>query len=216
MRSPIQEIRRNCELEELDYVFLSTVLQKWASPRNIISRLIRSGDIIRVKKGIYVFGPDYAKRPFSPEILANKIYGPSYVSAEYALSFWGLIPEGVIEVTSMTTGKSKRFSTPVGRFSYHHIDPVKFFVGVVYRKFSEKHGALMATPEKALVDLLINRKENACTPVELKKILYEDLRIDPQGFKHLHTSMMKDILQSNQNMMVETLIQLLREERKHA
>jgi len=211
MRSAIQEARSKATIEEIDYVFLVTALKKWAAPRNVISRLVHSGDLIRVKKGIYLFGPDYARRPYSPEVLANKIYGPSYVSAEYALSFWGLIPEGVMEVTSMTTGKSKRFSTPAGRFSYHHLDPVKFSVGVTHIRFSEEFGALIATPEKALVDFLMNRKETGHTLSDLKRVLYEDFRIDPQGFKQLKISLLEDINQSYQNQTLNTLLQLLTE-----
>ena len=216
MRSAIQEARKLATIEEIDYVFLVTALKKWAAPRNVISRLVQSKDLIRVKKGIYLFGSDYAKRPYSPEVLANKIYGPSYVSAEYALSFWGLIPEGVMEVTSMTTGKSKRFSTPAGRFSYYHLKPMTFSVGVTHVRFSDEFGALIATPEKALADLLMNRKEAGHTLSDLRRVLYEDFRIDPQGFKQLKISMLKAINRFYQNQTLNTLIQLLTEEKKYA
>jgi hypothetical protein len=63
--------------------------------------LLRRKDIIRVKKGLYIFGETYARRPFSREVLANVIYGPSYVSLDYALHYHGLIPERVEAVISI-------------------------------------------------------------------------------------------------------------------
>ena len=90
---------------EFDYIFLSDILYSYKKPRNIISRLIRNNDIIRVKKGLYVFGKDSLGPAYSKEILANMIYGPSYISLEFALSYYGLIPERVDTVTSITNKK---------------------------------------------------------------------------------------------------------------
>lgn len=213
MQSPILAARSHTSLEEIDYVYLVTTLQNWAAPRNIISRLVQKGDLIRVKKGIYLFGPSYAKRPFSLEILANKIYGPSYISTEYALSFWGLIPEFVAEVTSMTTGKGKFFSTPVGQFSYLHLEPAKFAVGVTYIKISDNSGALMATPEKALIDLLIKRKEKS---KDLERVLFEDLRLDKEAFSKLSISTFQDIENIYPTPLIKKIIHLRNEATTHA
>jgi len=75
---------------------------KGTRPRDKISDLLKKGTIIRVKKGLYVFGEDNRKKPYSKEILANLIYGPSYISLDYALQYHGLIPERVEAVTSVT------------------------------------------------------------------------------------------------------------------
>lgn len=216
LMTPIQYIRAQSPIEEIDYIFLTTLLQKWSAPRNLISRLVKAGHLIRVKKGIYVFGSLYSHRPFSLEVLANKIYGPSYVSAEYALSFWGLIPEGVNEVTSMTTGKNKHFTTPVGRFSYHHLKPLHFSVGVVSVKQADGYSALIATPEKALVDLLMLHKENPSSPEELKRVLFEDLRIYEEGFYKLKIPVFQEILTSRPQSLIKWLIQLICEEKERA
>ena len=90
----VEELRKRISGEEFDYQALLDGLREYDRPRDKITNLLRQGGIIRVKKGIYVFGERYRRRPFSRELLANMIYGPSYVSLETALHYYGLIPEG--------------------------------------------------------------------------------------------------------------------------
>src|SRR5680860_1304511 len=84
---PIARLRAQIEGEEFDYLALLRSLQDYAYPRDKITTMLRRGDIVRVKKGIYVFGDAHARRPYSREILANMIYGPSYVSLDSALQY---------------------------------------------------------------------------------------------------------------------------------
>ena len=84
------QLRNKCAGEEIDYTFIMDCLKDYSSPRAKLTALLKKGDLIRVKKGLYIFGSDYRKGPYSPEIMANKIYGPSYVSQEYALAYYGL------------------------------------------------------------------------------------------------------------------------------
>jgi hypothetical protein len=122
----IETIRKQIEHEAFDYQTLMVSLRDYARPRDKISDLLRKGFILRVKKGLYVFGDEYRRRPFSREILANLIYGPSYVSLDFALQHHGLIPERVEALTSVTTGRSRSFFTPVGLFTYRKI-PLEAF-----------------------------------------------------------------------------------------
>ena len=103
--------------EEFDYQTLNQGLRGYASPRDKITDLLRKGVVVRVKKGLYVFGPAFRRRAFSREVLANLLYGPSYISLEYALQHHGLIPEAVETLTSVTTGRSRQFRTPLGAFT---------------------------------------------------------------------------------------------------
>ncbi len=80
-----EPIRKMIPYEEFDYQTLLGALKGYARPRDRITALLRKGVIIRVKKGLYVFGEHERRRPYSREILANLIYGPSYISLEYAL-----------------------------------------------------------------------------------------------------------------------------------
>ena len=91
----MRDLRQRVGREEFDYQALMAALPEYANPRDKVTVLLRRGDIIRVKKGFYVFGDELRRRPYSRELLANLIYGPSFVSLDSALSFHGLIPERV-------------------------------------------------------------------------------------------------------------------------
>src|SRR3989338_5882529 len=133
----IQKLRNASKFEEIDYPFLLQLLREYAQPRDKITWLLKNRILIRVKKGLYIFGPEYARAPYSIEVLANLIYGPSYISMEYALSFHGLIPERVEIVTSVTSKRDKEFATPVGVFRYRYLHPRKYFVGVINHKIDD-------------------------------------------------------------------------------
>ncbi len=123
------DIRKLIDHEVFDYQTLVGLLNEYTSPRDKITKMIREGVIVRVKKGLYIFGSELQQRPFSSVYIANLIYGPSYVSLEYALQMYSLIPERVEEITSVTSGRSKRFVTPIGTFSYRKI-PERAYAGV--------------------------------------------------------------------------------------
>ena len=102
-------LRQKIDLDVFDYQVLLDVLAGYGKPRDKITRLLMSGEIVRVKKGLYCFGEAFRRSPICREYLANLIYGPSYVSLDYALRLHGLIPERVEAVTSVTTRRSRGF-----------------------------------------------------------------------------------------------------------
>jgi predicted transcriptional regulator of viral defense system len=171
---------RNAALtEEFDYNFIKHALYKYKNPRIKINDLLKKGEIIRVKKGLYVFGPKLARLPYSKETLANLIYGPSYISLEYALSFYGLIPERVETVTSITNKRKKHFNTPTGVFSYKYINPSIYSYGVTLYELDKNHSILIASKEKALSDMLYF-SDKMTNEAQIEKYLFEDLRIDTE------------------------------------
>lgn len=93
------DIREQVRLDWLDYQQLVAILRPYAKPRDRITALLADGSLVRVRKGLYVFGERYRREPLIREALANLIYGPSYVSLDYALSRYALIPERVVAVT---------------------------------------------------------------------------------------------------------------------
>ena len=93
-------------VDVFDYTTLVSALSDFRKPRDKITKLLERGTLIRVKKGLYCFNEVLRKRLLSREYLANLIYGPSYVSLEYALAFHGLIPERVETVTWTATAPS--------------------------------------------------------------------------------------------------------------
>lgn len=205
MTAPIQQIRKATVLEEIDYNLVTSYLQDYASPRDIITRMLNAGELIRVKKGIYVFGKLYANHPFSLEILANMIYGPSYISREYALSFYGIIPEAVHEIMSMCCTRNKIFETPVGRFSYRYLNKDRYAIGVQRIEIRDGVYANIATPEKALADMIYSRNENILDEAELSLTLTEDYRIDNSEIAKLRVTAMEKIADRYNNPTISLL-----------
>ena len=128
-------------------------------PRDKISDLLRKGIIIRVKKGLYIFGDGYRRRPYSRKILGNLIYGLSYISLDYTLEHYGLIPERVEAVTSVATGRSRKPFTPAGLFAYRMISLAAFRVGMDRIEMEDGRAFLIATPEKTLADKLYDSRK---------------------------------------------------------
>jgi predicted transcriptional regulator of viral defense system len=187
----IDDLRTRIEGEEFDYQTLVDSLKQYERPRDKITKLLRQGAIIRVKKGIYVFGKKYARRPFSREILANMIYGPSCISLDFALHYHGLIPERVEAVTSVTSGRGRRFITPVGLFIYRQIPPQPFAVGVDRVQLEDGHSFLIAVPEKALADKIQeDRGTGIRSQAEMQRYLIENLRIDAESLEKLKTEIL--------------------------
>ena len=179
MKEYSEDLRNTIPVEEFDYLALLSGLQGYAYPRDKITELLKKGIIIRVKKGFYIFGKRQERRPFSREILANMIYGPSYVSLEYALHYHGLIPERVETLTSVTSGRGRRFSTPVGLFTYHSIPMAAYSPGITRIELEGGRSFLIATPEKALSDkIYTDHGTGLHTRTEMKDYLVDSLRID--------------------------------------
>ena len=103
----VESLRKIIPWEVFDYQALLAALHNYAHSRDKITDLIAKNIIIRVKKGLYIFGDSYRLKPYSREILANLIYGPSCISLEYALHNHGLIPERSVALTSVTTKRLK-------------------------------------------------------------------------------------------------------------
>lgn len=196
----------NAPSEELDYGFVMECLKNYKNPRVKLNHLLKIGAIIRIKKGIYIFGKRFARQPYSSEVLANMIYGPSYISLEYACQYYRLIPEKVTIVTSVTTQRSRQFQTPIGLFTYDHLSMQSFSVGVTLVKFSDKQQALLATKEKALVDLLVLRRGQFSSKKHFKETLFEDLRIEEEELTHFNIKLLKTIYQAKPHSAIDYLI----------
>jgi predicted transcriptional regulator of viral defense system len=203
-------LRDKVQNESFDYTFLMDRLSDYKSPRSKITNLLKSGQIIRVTKGLYVFGPKERRSLLNLESLANQIYGPSYVSLEYALAFYGLIPEYVAEVTCVTTKRQKKYETPIGRFSYTPIPVSLFSTGFTLCQITDYESALIATKEKALADLLYVRKLKIKTIADLQSLLFDNLRLDEAEVKKFHIGILLDILKAGGSPALSVLITWLR------
>jgi len=184
-------IRNSIGREEFDYQALMSALSGYASPRDRVTALLNSGAVIRVKKGLYVFGKDYSRGPYSREVLANLIYGPSVISMEYALAYHGLIPERVELLTSVSLGRSRRFDTPVGVFTYRQTRNLS--IGVELRG-PEKSRFLIASPERALADSLKADRFSGLNSIrDIKEFLVDNKRISVQSLRSLDSDLLSTL-----------------------
>jgi predicted transcriptional regulator of viral defense system len=117
-----------------------------------LSRWIKAGKIYQLRRGLYSTAPPYQRQQPHPFLVANHLQKASYVSLQSALSFYGLIPEVVNITTSVSTGRPERLDTPLGTFEFRHIKTELLF-GYRMTELGEQ-SALIATPEKALLDLI--------------------------------------------------------------
>jgi predicted transcriptional regulator of viral defense system len=207
----IFDLRSRIQTEIFDYQTLIYALGDLSCPRDKITDLMRNGVIIRVKKGLYIFGEKFRRYPYSRELLANLIYGPSYVSLDYALSYYGLIPEKVEIITSVTTNRSRRFSTPVGLFTYRRIPVSAYAQGFIQVEAENKQVFLMATREKALADKLVSLRGVTFDSLsEIAEFLEEDLRIDTEILRSLSVEMIEQYAAGYRSRKLKILAALVR------
>ena len=173
---------------------------KYSNKNNKISRDIRDGKLFRIVTGLYETDPNTPGY-----LLATSIYGPSYISFEYALSHYGLIPEKVSTITCATFGKKKKkqYNTLFGTFTYKDV-PSNAYPEEVLLKSNGNYSYQIATREKALCDKLytlspLNNYSN------LETMLFHDLRIDEEEFNKLDTNKIEKL----SNLYHSTNIKLL-------
>jgi hypothetical protein len=193
-------------IPELDYQIAMDALKGYSYPRKALSDIIAHGGLVRIKKGLYVqSGPGI--RPYSREVLANMIYGPSYISFEYALSYYGLIPERVEELTSATVGKSKLFNTPAGRFSYMHIPVAYYSMGFCRKMLDDERAFLIADPEKAVADRVL-RETGRFSVISMKRFLFDNLRIEQSGFRLLGNELFMEAFKLSNSKSLGVLLKV--------
>ena len=158
---------------------LLKLLHRYRRPNDKISEMIKKGELISLKRGLYI--PGDASDHIKPNAftIANHLYGPSYISLESALSHWNLIPEKVVEITSVTTKKTKAFHTPVGRYSFNYLPLPYYSFGIKQIVISKDQHILIASPEKAICDkIILTTGINLRSKKQTIDFLIEDLRID--------------------------------------
>ncbi len=163
----------------INYDILLSVFVNYKSPKDKIVALVKSGTLIRLKKGLFVVAPKIHKQRLSKELIANHLYGLSYLSLESALSYYGLIPERVYSTRSVSLKRAKQFSTPIGDFSYITVPNVYYSIGIRHEIINNQYAFLIASPEKAICDMIITTPGLRLQSVKaMQNYLEEDLRID--------------------------------------
>ena len=184
----------------------------------LLKRALKSGEVIRIHRGLYCLGSKYLRQKPDPLVLAQRIYGPSYISLETALSYHGWIPEAVYAITSASMDRSREFETPLGQFSFTRI-PQKVFYKEVTRV--EKEGGskneqgfhisesfLMASPLKALADYVYAHRLDwiSANPV------IESLRVDESSLSGVKVEAFDRLLANYSSRRVRRFLEALRKD----
>jgi len=148
-------------------------LKAYASPRSKLTRLIKSGELIQIRRGLFV-----DDRATSLRSLAPVVYGPSYISFQSALAIWNLIPERVPVMisASFNKNKDKAYHTPLGEFRYLYLPNAVYPYGIQLEK-ENGMGYLIASPEKALCDM-VYKTPSLLHTADIEAFLLEDLRME--------------------------------------
>lgn len=197
--------------QPLTHQVVVSLLKDYKRPNDKVHALLSEGILQSVKKGLYIAGPAINTGKPEPFLLANHILGPSYVSIETALSYHGWIPERVYEVASMTTKASRKFTTPMGVFTYTHLPLPYYAFGIQQIRLADEQYAMIASPEKALFDkVMITSGLILRSQKQVSTYLLEDLRIDEDRLKECNTKSMSQWLadaskKESLSMIVKTL-----------
>ena len=182
----------------------------YVNPAAKIGRMVRNGELIQIIRGLYE-----TDRSVPGYYLAGIIYGPSYLSFEYALAWHNLIPEAVYTFTSATCSKKrkKQYETPYGVFTFRDVPLSAFPYGT--KLYEENgYGFVIASAEKAVCDQLYT-----CSPcpnrTALRQLLFDDLRIDETAFYNLNPDEMTELARLYQTKNHRLLISMLREMKRH-
>ena len=181
--------------------------KNYANPLDKIKRDADKGIIIRLNRGLYE-----TNNNINPSFLAASILSPSYLSFEYALSYYGLIPERVTAITSasLSMRKNKTFVNAFGRFEYSDIPPRVFSEGLTYIEDGE-YAAKIASKEKAICDSLYKwRVVNSIN--ELKELLFIDKRIDEDEFASCDFDLLLRLAPLYRRTNLDLLTKLIRKE----
>ena len=186
-------------------------LATYSRPNDKISEMIKSGELVSLRRGLYVPGPELDLPIPESFVIANHLRGPSYVSLESALSYWDLIPERVYETSSVTTKTTKTYQTSLGRYSFQHLSTPYYSFGIRSVRLTEQQTALIASPEKAVCDKIVLTAGVILRSIsQTMDFLIEDLRIDEEQLQTLDVSTIDTWVEdapkrSSLQMLVNTL-----------
>ncbi len=138
---------------ELNITYLHWLFRASKNPQDKVTYLIKKGDLIPLKRGLYALSSSYNKQ-ISTKIIASMMYPPSYISLQSALKYDRLIPETTFGEVSVTLNRTKTFETPMGNFVYHNCSINEFHWGLRFAAIDQQRQIRIASPLKALYDLL--------------------------------------------------------------
>ena len=181
----------------------------------LVHRAGQSGEILRLKPGLFALGPPYRKSEPHPFVVAGVLHSPSHISLESALAHHGLIPEAVYQVSSVTVGRSREFSTPLGVFSFRRVPAHAPRAGVEAVAVARNAWAFIASPLRAVADAVYLNREITWNRNGLG-YLTESLRIEEDDLRSLSFEALDEILESIRSRRVRAYLEGLKGAVSHA
>ncbi len=174
----------------------------------LVYRAVSKGEILRLKPGLFLLNKEFRKSHAHPFLIAGMLHSPSHVSLESALSYHGLIPEALFQVSCVTSARSRTYKTPVGVFSFQRV-PLNYpKAGVESFKIDKNSWAFIATPLRAIADLVYLRRE-----VNWKRdglsFLTESMRIEIEDLRNLSYKGLDVLCESLRNKRTKYYIKKL-------
>jgi predicted transcriptional regulator of viral defense system len=196
-------------------VFSRTQASCWLNAKEarldgLLKRAVKSGEVLRVRQGLFCLSRRYLRAQIHPFALAQFIYGPSYISLESALSHHGWIPEAVHSVTSVSDRRSKDFATPLGSFAFARIPQTTLFAGVERVAGQDGKAFFIATPLKALADYVYL---HTCDWISAEPVL-SSLRVEPEALQGLPLAMFEELVGVHGSERVRRFLDGLRKDLK--
>jgi len=175
----------------------------------LVHRALKHGEVLRLKPGHYCLAPEYCESNAHPFVVAAVLHSPSHVSLESSLAHHGLIPEAVFTVSSVTSMRSRVFDTPLGRFSFQRVPFTSPRTGVEAIEVARGSWAFVATPPRALADLIYLRK-NVRWESDGLAFLIESMRIEEEDLSEIITESFEEVLAGLRNKRVRTYLSELK------
>ena len=171
---------------------LKSMLNGYSNPNAKIKLWVEQGYLVPMKRGLYIVSQEITQQEPCLGLIANHLYVPSYVSLQFALRQYGLIPERVMLVTNITTCHARCFNNSFGSFAYHNVARAYFALGITSRTEGSST-YMIATPEKALVDTILFTSNVPNSLVGLEHFLEEDMRFDMEALHDMNILLMQAI-----------------------
>jgi predicted transcriptional regulator of viral defense system len=165
-----------------------------------LSRWVSAGKLIQLRRGVYALAPPFRQADPHPFVVAQTLRPNSYISLQSSLAFHGLIPEHVATVTAATTGRTEELRTDLGSYVFRHVAP-QYFFGYRQAELSSNQRAFVATPEKALIDLV------HLTPGGDREAYLRELRLEASA--SLDVNLLHDVAQRLQRPKILRAVQVL-------
>ncbi len=208
----INKIKKIIGLNAFTSEMILPILDKeYLFPVQKLSRLVKNGYLIRLKKGVYVIAPEYRTHQINHIAIANLLYQPSYVSFQYALSYHGMIPERVSTITSATLSRSKEFRTPIGNYSFTKIPKKAYPFGLEWKYDDRDGGHMIATAEKALCDTIyVDKRVASLSASDIESYLIDDMRVDEEELDKLDSRLFWKLSMSYHSTLLRSIAKYLK------